>query len=97
MADQGGRGREEAGAVGHHRVPGRGQGCFGKVSQRNGAIVQCQHPVAVDAAVREPFVVQAHEGAPGALQLVVVMSSALSWESRRPRSRLTSTASPSAL
>jgi hypothetical protein len=70
VADQCGCGREQAGAVGHYRVPGRDQVCFGQVSQRDRAILQCQHPIAVDAAVREPCVVQAHQAAPGALELV---------------------------
>ena len=63
VADQCGCGREQAGAVGHYRVPGRDQVCFGQVSQRDRAILQCQHPIAVDAAVREPCVVQAPESA----------------------------------
>ena len=46
--------------------------CFGKVSQRDRAIVQCQHPIAVDAAVREPCLVQAQQRTPGALDLPVV-------------------------
>jgi hypothetical protein len=70
VADQCGCGRPQAGAVGHYRVPGRDQVCFGQVSQRDRAILQCQHPIAVDAAVREPCVVQAHQRAPGALELV---------------------------
>jgi hypothetical protein len=39
VADQCGCGREQAGAVGHYRVPGRDQVCFGQVSQRDRAVL----------------------------------------------------------